>query len=289
VDPADGAGAVGQDGTVIRFAANLGFLWTDRSLPEAIAAAGAAGFDAVECHMPYGEDRGAVRAALEATGLPMLGLNTDHSGPEFGLGAVPGRGAEASDHVDRAMDYASAIGCPTVHVMAGRTDGGSLAEEAYRATLAYAAHRAAEHDLIVLVEPITHAAIDGYHLRTVARAIDTLDALAAAGVPDRIRVIVDVFHVLDVGDDVLDAVNRLGGRLGHVQIAAYPDRGEPDAGVVDMGVLLPAIMEAGYEGHFGAEYRPRGDLEVGLSWLEPWHRARGAAGRRTEDEAEAGL
>ena len=265
---------VGQDGAVIRFAANLGFLWADRPLPDAIMAAGTAGFDAVECHMPYGEDQVAVRAALGATGLPMLGLNTDHSGPEFGLGAVPGRGAEASEHVDRAINYALSIGCPTIHVMAGRTDGGPAAETAYRATLAYAAHRAAEHDLTVLVEPITHTAIDGYHLRTVAQAIDTLDALAAAGVPDRIRVIVDVFHVADVGDDLLDAVDRLGDRLGHVQIAAYPDRGEPDRGDVDMAVLLPAIMEAGYRGHFGAEYRPRGDLAAGLSWLEPWHRAR---------------
>ena len=36
-----------------RFSANLGFLWADRSLPDAVRAASAAGFDAVECHWPY--------------------------------------------------------------------------------------------------------------------------------------------------------------------------------------------------------------------------------------------
>ena len=32
----------------MKFSANLGFLWTDRSLPDAIRAAKEAGFDAVE-------------------------------------------------------------------------------------------------------------------------------------------------------------------------------------------------------------------------------------------------
>lgn len=261
---------------MIRFAANLGFLWTDRPLPDAIRAAASAGFDAVECHMPYGEDPGAVRAALDETGLPMLGLNTDHSGPEVGVGAIPGRGAEARADVDRAVAYAVAIGCPTVHVMAGRTDRADSSEAAYRATLAYAAERATEHGLVVYVEPITTNAFAGYHLHTVDQAVETIDALRADGVPDVVRVILDFFHVADMGDDVLWAVERLGDRLGHVQIAAYPDRGEPDAGDLDCSALLPAIADAGYDGWFAAEYRPRGDLEAGLSWMEPWLAGRAA-------------
>ena len=38
------------------FSANLGFLWNDRPLADAIRAARAAGFDAVECHWPYDQD-----------------------------------------------------------------------------------------------------------------------------------------------------------------------------------------------------------------------------------------
>jgi len=53
----------------MRFSANLGFLFTDRPLPDAIHAAHAAGFDAVECHFPYDSDPGAVRAALDAGAL----------------------------------------------------------------------------------------------------------------------------------------------------------------------------------------------------------------------------
>lgn len=60
----------------MKFSANLGFLWNDLLLPDAIRAAAAAGFDAVECHWPYDISAAEVKAALDETGLPMLGLNT---------------------------------------------------------------------------------------------------------------------------------------------------------------------------------------------------------------------
>jgi hydroxypyruvate isomerase len=41
---------------IIKFSANLGFLWAELELPDAILAAKAAGFDAVECHWPYDSD-----------------------------------------------------------------------------------------------------------------------------------------------------------------------------------------------------------------------------------------
>ncbi len=263
---------------MIRFAANLGFLWADRPLPDAIEAAAAAGFDAVECHMPYAHDPADVAAALARTGLPMLGLNTDHSGPEVGLGAIPGREAEARADIDRAIGYALAVDCPAIHVMAGCTGRAPGSEAAYRADLAHAAELAAPEGLTVLIEPISTGAFAGYHLSTVDQAIGTIEALRADGVPDVVRVILDWFHVADMGDDVLDAATRLGERLGHVQIAAYPDRGEPDAGDLDAEVLLPGLVGAGYEGFFAAEYRPRGDLEAGLTWMAPWLGARADAG-----------
>ena len=52
----------------MKFSANLGFLWNDRPLPDAIRAAKSAGFDAVECHWPYDVPTTIIRAALEETG-----------------------------------------------------------------------------------------------------------------------------------------------------------------------------------------------------------------------------
>jgi hypothetical protein len=47
----------------MKFSVNLGFLWTDRALPDAIRASKAAGFEAVECHWPYDQDVDAVATA----------------------------------------------------------------------------------------------------------------------------------------------------------------------------------------------------------------------------------
>ena len=56
------------------FSANLGFLWPNYPLAEAIRSAHRSGFDAVECHFPYDEPVDEVCQALEETGLQCWGL-----------------------------------------------------------------------------------------------------------------------------------------------------------------------------------------------------------------------
>ena len=91
----------------MRFSANLGFLWPELSLPDAIRRAYGAGFEAVEFHWPFAVPVEEVRAALTETGLPLLGLNTrkgDQDG-DFGLAALSGRKEEARAAIDEAIAY----------------------------------------------------------------------------------------------------------------------------------------------------------------------------------------
>lgn len=114
----------------MKFSANLGFLYTDLPLPDAIRAAKADGFDALECHFPYDTPAQVMRAALHETGLRMLGLNTwpgDRAAGDFGLAALPDRRDEARKEIARAVNYAAAAGVGAVHVMAGRTVGDAAA------------------------------------------------------------------------------------------------------------------------------------------------------------------
>jgi len=111
---------------VTKLSANLGFLWTDLPLTDAIKAAATAGFDAVECHFPYQTPAPDVKAALTKTGLAMLGLNTikgDESKGDNGLCAIPSRVSEARAAIDQAIDYAREINTPNIHVMAGIAEG----------------------------------------------------------------------------------------------------------------------------------------------------------------------
>ena len=109
-----------------KFSANLGFLWTELRLPDAIRAAANAGFAAVECHWPYDTPAQKIKAALTETGLPMLGLNTyrgDIANGDNGLSALPDRVDEARAAIDQAITYAAAINCSAVHVMTGFANG----------------------------------------------------------------------------------------------------------------------------------------------------------------------
>lgn len=249
------------------FSANLGFLFTEHALPEAIRAAKAAGFAAVECHFPYAHDAGAVRAALDATGLAMLGLNTvpgDVAAGDFGLAAVPGRETDARAAIAQAVAYAVAIDAANIHVMAGRTDGGAAADDAYRANLGYACDLAAEAGKTVLIEPINHRDVPGYHLSIVEDGARMIEQMGR----DNLRLMFDCYHTQIMQGDLTRRIARHLPLIGHVQIAAVPDRGEPDAGEVHFPNLVAAIREAGFAAPIGAEYKPRGaDTAAGLGWL----------------------
>lgn len=249
----------------MKFSANLGFLWTDLSLPDAIRAAAKAGFDAVECHWPYDQDPVAVKAALEETGLPMLGLNTirgDLAAGEVGLAAVPGRYSQARAAIDQAVAYAAEIGAHNIHVMAGAA-AGDQARATYCENLDYAAERAGAEGIGILIEPINTRDMQGYHLNFVEDGAEVISRVGR----DNIRLMFDCYHTQIMQGDLLRRIEAHLPVIGHLQIAAAPSRAEPDTGEVAYDRLIPAIQTLGYEGYWGAEYKPAGTVEAGLGWL----------------------
>lgn len=247
----------------MKFSANLGFLWADLSLPEAIRAAHAAGFDAVECHWPYEAPVDQVRAALQDTGLPLLGINTVRGGAgEFGLTALPGREAEARAAIDQAIVYADAIGAQAIHIMAGNATG-SEAEQAFLDNLRYA-RAACPEAITLLIEPINRFDAPGYFLRTTAQAVDLLQRLELPGV----KLMFDCYHVGRTEGDVIATLSDCLPWVGHIQFAAVPDRGAPDHGDVDYDAVFAAIRALSWQRPLGAEYKPAGLTDDSLGWLD---------------------
>jgi 2-dehydrotetronate isomerase len=56
--------------------------------------------------------------------------------------------------------------------------------------------------------------------------------------------------------------------IGHVQIASVPARAEPDEGEIAYPVIFAALEKLEYHGWVGCEYRPRGDTDQGLDWMD---------------------
>ena len=249
-----------------RFSANLGFLWTELSLPDAIAAAGKAGFDAVECHWPYMTAATDTKEALLHSGLPMLGINTqrgDVSAGDNGVAAIVGRESEARQYIDEAIVYAAAIDCANVHVMAGFTDRGDAAEATFQDNLRYACEQATKLDINILIEPLNHYDAPGYHLSTLDAALATIKAVDASN----IKVMFDCYHLQIMQGDLTRRLEKNLSSIGHIQIAAVPDRSEPDQGELHYPNLLAALDKMGWSGYVGAEYKPRNGTEAGLDWL----------------------
>jgi hydroxypyruvate isomerase len=220
-----------------------------------------------------------VIAALRETGLPMLGLNTrmgKNGTSDFGVAAAPGREEEARRIIDEAIDYANTIHCHNVHVMAGKHQGAPGAERVFRENLAYAADRAALAGVTILIEPINHRDAPGYHLSLVEVAADTIAAVARPNV----KIMFDCYHVQIEQGDLTKRLERNMRYLGHIQIAAVPDRGEPDGGEVSYQNLMQSIDAMGYGGFIGAEYKPRNSTDAGLGWLNEF---RSGSQRGTSD------
>jgi 2-dehydrotetronate isomerase len=250
---------------MIRFSANLGFLWTDRPLPDAIHAARAAGFHAVECHWPYDIPASEVRQALTETDLEMLGLNTrrgDVEKGDNGLSAIPGRKAEARAAIDEAIDYASEIGVRNIHVMAG-FDQSIAGRHTFIDNLEYACNQGAKRSLTMLIEPLNEHDAPGYFLRTTQQAADIIDDV---GEPN-LKLMFDCYHVGSTEGDVIARLRKLLPIIGHFQFASVPDRGAPDHGEIDYRAVFSEIETLGWTMPLGAEYRPQGETDASLDWM----------------------
>lgn len=260
----------------MKFSANLGFLWTDRSLPDAIRAAKAAGFDAVECHWPYDVPADEIVSVLRETAFSMLGLNTrrgDVAAGDNGLSAVPDRETEARAAIDEAVAYAEAIDTPNIHVMAGFADGAD-AHRTFVANLRHACDVSADRGITILIEPLNHYDAPGYFLKTTEQAKAIIDEVGSAN----LKLMFDCYHVQLMEGDLSHRLDRLLPIIGHIQFASVPDRGPPDRGEIAYAHIFETIDRLGYRSPLGAEYKPGGDTDVTLDWLRSYRRGSSIAG-----------
>ncbi|MEM9579885.1 MAG: TIM barrel protein [Pseudomonadota bacterium] len=249
----------------MKFSANLGFLWAGLALPDAIHAARAAGFAAVECHWPYDVPAKEVRQALRDTGLGMISLNTrrgDVAAGDMGLSALPGRGGAARAAIDEALDYAHEVGARAVHVMAGNASGKD-AHASFLQALRYGCERAEPLGITLLIEPLNTRDAPGYFISTTGDAMAVIDDVAAPN----LKLMFDCYHVALMEGDVEGRLQTLLPHIGHIQFAGVPDRGPPDQGELDYRRLFNLLTQLGYDRPIGAEYRPGGPTEASLGWM----------------------
>jgi len=211
---------------MLKFAANLTWLFQEWNFLDRFAAAADAGFTAVEYLFPYDHSADDIAARLSRHKLTAVLLNVapgDVAGGERGLSALADRKGEFREAVKTARIYAEASGCKRVHLMASIASG-PAALATYKDSIKYTCEML--QDLTVLLEPINNRDIPGYLLNDFNLAEQII---AELNLPN-LKFQFDIYHRQIIHGDVIRGLEHLMPIIDHMQIAGVPGRHEPSTG-----------------------------------------------------------
>lgn len=254
---------------MLEFSLNISLTLQEGSLPERFETAAALGFDAVEIQFPYDFVPDDLAAPAKAAGCRVVLVNFpagDLAAGELGIAALPGREEEFRAGIERGLAYAEGLSAPALNVLAGKLPPACAREQALDClaeNLAAACRAAPEKR--VLLEAANGKDQPGFVVQTGAQALEVLDRVGAPN----LFLQYDFYHAARMGEDIPAFLRANLARIGHIQFADCPGRGEPGSGTTDFDGLFALLEELGYAGWCGAEYRPTGDMRASLAW----HRA----------------
>jgi hydroxypyruvate isomerase len=254
----------------MRFSANVSTLFKEVPFLERFGRAAEAGFGAVEFWWPTGEDLVAVEEAVKDAGLSVALFNFDAgdmAAGDRGLVSDPERQGRFRESVPVALELARSLGCARLNVLVGKELPGVEREEQLglaRENVRYAADRARENGVTVLVEAVNTFENGPYLISTTEQAVGFVRGVGR----ENVRVQYDVYHMQRMEGNLVATLREHVGLMGHVQIADSPDRHEPGTGEIRYRYVLGELEALGYDGYVGLEYNPKdGDTEASVGWL----------------------
>lgn len=254
---------------MLRFSANLSFLFLERPFLERFAAAAACGFKGVEFHFPYAFPLDEVADAARRAGVEVVLFNFpagDWAAGERGIACLPERVGEFCDGVAEAARYAEGLGCARVNCLAGRRPAGvdeGLLTQTLVDNLRYAADELAPTGGQVLIEPLNSRDTPGFLVNRTAQALALLDAAER----ENLFLQYDIYHAQVMEGDLARTLETHLPRIGHIQLADNPGRHQPGTGEINFPFLFRHLRKLGYPGWIGCEYVPTGPTVDSFEWM----------------------
>ncbi|WP_425105043.1 2-oxo-tetronate isomerase [Ancylobacter sp.] len=253
-----------------RFAANLTMLFNEVPFLDRFEKAAAAGFTGVEYLFPYDFPVEELVAKLKANNLSQVLHNLpagNWGAGERGIAILPERVDEFRAGVDKAISYATALGCPQVNILAGIAPAGAdreLLHNTFVNNLKFAAPKIKEAGLKLLIEPINTRDIPGFFLNYTKQAKAIIEEVGS----DNLFIQYDIYHMQIMEGDLARTIEANLSQIAHIQLADNPGRNEPGTGEINYPFLFGHLDAIGYEGWVGCEYKPKGETAAGLGWLK---------------------
>ncbi|XP_029640085.1 putative hydroxypyruvate isomerase [Octopus sinensis] len=256
----------------LRLAANLSMLFTDLpNLSDRFLAAKEAGFRYTECAFPYSEDISVLKAAKEKSGVEHVLINSwpgDLASGQLGIAALTNERKTFRDKLELTIEYAKALDCKRVHIMAAKLPkySDSAVEETFTDNLQYAADRLMKENIMGLIEPInSRLSVPKYFLDNLHKALKYVQELNHPN----LKLQFDFFHVQIMDGNLTANFKDFLPYIGHIQISQVPNRGEPNTdGEINYNYIFKMLQSSNYDGYIGLEYNPVGNTRDGLSWIQ---------------------
>jgi hydroxypyruvate isomerase len=231
-------------------------------------AAAKAGFKGVEYLFPYDFKADEIVAKLKANNLTQVLHNLpagSWGGGERGIAVLPDRVDEFKAGVDKAIEYATALGCKQVNCLAGiaKDVDPKKAHETFVANLKFAAPKLKAAGIKLLIEAINTRDIPGFFLTSTKQALKVIDEVGS----DNLFVQYDIYHMQIMEGDLAKTMEANLSKIAHIQLADNPGRNEPGTGEINYPFLFDYIDKLGYSGWIGCEYKPKTETVAGLGWL----------------------
>jgi hydroxypyruvate isomerase len=249
---------------MLKFSANLWYLFQEWGMLERFSIAAKVGFQAVEFHFPYQWPANHLAQKLIEHNLEQVLINApagNWDAGERGIAGLPGRKKEFQDTIGIGIEYALALGCPNLHVMAGLMGDKDIFIE----NITYAADKCAKSNIKVLIEPLNSIDVPGYLIA------NTHDALTVLNIINHNNLFLqyDIYHGIINNENILKTIQDNLEVIGHIQVAGVPGRHEPDCrSTFDFQALFKSIKKLGYSRWIGCEYLPREGTIDGLHWAK---------------------
>ncbi len=253
---------------MLNFTANLSLLFTENTLIDRFKAAKQAGFDAVEIQFPYDLNAVEIKDKLDEYGLKLVLFNVAAAdllqGGE-GLACVPEKRDQFRQAVDKTVDYAELLKPEAINVLPGRCLDKNRQKhylETFKENLCLAVDTFSPLGIKTVFEAINTHDMPGFIIHNGAQMLSVLNQLNRAA----LLMQYDIYHLQMMGEKPDEFIAEYADKIGHIQFADCPGRGQPGTGQIDFDRMFSAIEKAGYSGWVGAEYKPVGTTAESLEW-----------------------
>ena len=256
---------------MLKFDANLRWLFTEVPMNDRYAAAAAAGFRGVEVAFPYETPPTELAARLADNDLTLVQILTpmDWANGERGLAALPERKSDFRESVRVAVDYAAQVGRPFIHPLAGTIPEGASQDrylDTFIDNLVFTADLAAQERLTVIIEPVCRARFPDFLFKRLEEGVAILEAVNR----ENVKLCFDTFHVQMEEGALTENLERFFPWIGHMQIGNTPGRNEPGTGEIHFPYVFEEIARLNWGGWIGCEYAPSGHTLDCLEWAKPF-------------------